>query len=175
MQYMFVSTKQNMELLAQDSDLAQEDQSAVQHLKLFGKNLLVKGSSGTSLSTIERNEGGDVSFPLKVIPLKLTVEHVDASPLVPFPWLMLSSSSTQQVIEKKCHLDNNDEKGASSSGSTTDSDREKSSDTNRKNANALASRLRKRASADFEDYRKGFVPYKRHSRQAEKHRSRICL
>lgn len=120
MQCMFVSMKQNLEFLAQDNDLAEEDKSVVQHLKLFGKNLLVKGSSGTSLSTIERNEGGDLSFPLKVMYLKLTVEHVDASHLVPFPWLMLSSSSTQQVIEKKGNLDNNEEKGASSSGSSTE-------------------------------------------------------
>ncbi|KAL1569790.1 protein REVEILLE 2-like isoform X1 [Salvia divinorum] len=149
----------NLLLLSQDNELAEEDQS-VQHLKLFGKTLLVKGSSGTSLSTIERDEGGDVSFPLK------------------------------QVIDKKGNLDNNEEKEkekekeASSSSSTTDSGREKSSDTDSrlallemrgKNANAFASRLSNRASADFEDCRKGFVPYKRHSREAEKQRTCICL
>ncbi|XP_042027092.1 uncharacterized protein LOC121774252 [Salvia splendens] len=48
---------------------------------------------------------------------------------VPFPWLMLSSCSTQQGLDKKGNLDSNEEKEVSSSGSTTDSDREKSSDT----------------------------------------------
>ncbi|KAG6384249.1 hypothetical protein SASPL_155945 [Salvia splendens] len=164
-----------------------EDQSAVQQLKLFGKTLLVQGSLGTSFSpckaeSVDKSEGGYASFPLKVIPLKITAEHVSPVDAVPFPWLMLSSCSTQQGLDKKGNLDSNEEKEVSSSGSTTDSDREKSSDTDsrrpllemRGNANALASRLNKRAYADSEDCRKGFVPYKRHTR-AEKQRSCICL
>ncbi|KAG6394392.1 hypothetical protein SASPL_144976 [Salvia splendens] len=74
-------------------------------------------------------EGGYASFPLKVIPLKITAEHVSPVDAVPFPWLMLSSCSTQQGLDKKGNLDSNEEKEVSSSGSTTDSDREKSSDT----------------------------------------------
>ncbi|KAL1536898.1 protein REVEILLE 2-like isoform X2 [Salvia divinorum] len=173
---------QYQELLSQDD---KEDQSAVQQLKLFGKTLLVKGSFGTSFSTckadsVDKSEGGGVSFPLKVIPLKLTAEHVspmDASTPVPFPWLMLSSCSTQRGLDKKDDLDSNGEKEVSSSGSTTASDREKSPDTDSRPpllANVFTSRLSKRAYADSEDYRKGFVPYKRHSR-AEKQRSCICL
>lgn len=185
--------------MSQDGNLSEEDQSAVQRLKLFGKTLLVKGSSGTSLSTIETCKAesvdrieGDVSFPLKVIPLKLTVEHVspeDTSSPVPLPWLMLSSCSTQQVLNptpvKAQLLDNNEEKDVSSSGSTTDSEREKSLDSDSRrpslamrgnaNANSFSSRLSKRASADFEDCRKGFVPYKRHSREASEPRSCIFL
>ncbi|XP_057784106.1 protein REVEILLE 1-like isoform X2 [Salvia miltiorrhiza] len=185
-----VLSQSNLELLSQDDDLAEEDESAVHRLKLFGKTLLVKGSFGTSFSmckaeSVDKSEG-DASFPLKVIPLKVTVEHVshvDASSTVCFPWLMLSSSSTQQMLNKKNNVDNNEEKEVSSSGSSTDSDREKSSDTDsrppllemRGTANEFASRLSKRASADFEDCRKGFVPYKRHSREAEKQRSCIFL
>lgn len=180
------SAKQYQELSSHND---KEDQSAVQQLKLFGKTLLVKGSSsGTSFSThkaeiVDKIEGGDASFPLKVIPLKLTAEHVSPVDAVAFPWLMLSSCSTQQGLDKKGNLDSNEEREVSSSGSTTVSEREKSSDTDSrgpllemrgKNANALASRLSKRAYADSEDCRKGFVPYKRHTR-AEKQRSCICL
>lgn len=186
---MFVfSNKQNPELLSRDGDLAQEDRSAVQCLKLFGKTLLVKDSSGTSFSTTEnckpesadnRSEG-DASFPLKVIPLKLSLETKINESNPPFSWLTLSSSSpTQKPVEgKKQHRKH---EAQSSSGSTADSDRERSSDSDSRlhaNANAywFSSRLSKRA---YEDCRKGFVPYKRHSqegnREAEKRRRCICL
>lgn len=76
----------NPELLSQDGALAQEDQSAVQCLKLFGKTLLVNDSHGTSFSTMETCElesldkrEGDHLFPLKVIPLKFAPEHASSS------------------------------------------------------------------------------------------------
>lgn len=157
----------------------------MQCLKLFGKTLLVKDSSGTSLSTtlsckpdqsVDNRSEGDALFPLKVIPLKysLVTKLDESNP--PFSWLTLSPYPAQKPDEGKHNHDNEEQ---SSSCSTADSDREKSSDNSNSrlhaNAYSFTSRLSKRS---YEGCRKGFVPYKRHtqerSREAEKRPSCIC-
>lgn len=237
----------NLELSSQDGDLAQEDQSAVQCLKLFGKTLLVNDSLGTSFSTIDackaesldKSEGDHSLFPLKVIPLKFHPSKTmsssnrssicwneiksdllypqtatdksnteNACSVVSFPWLTLSggtSTSTQQLHnltpvraqlrDKKENLYTNEQNEVSSSGSTADlgsvsSDRDKSQVINslhpKGNVKSFSSRLSKRTSADSEDCRKGFVPYKKHTQERnrfldrsveelEKPQSCICL
>lgn len=224
----------NPERFSQDGALAQEDQSAVQCLKLFGKTLLVNDSLGTSLSNIETcklessdKSDGDHLFPLKVKPLKFPPEHAlsssnrspifwnevksdlfnpqtatdkssieDACSPAPFPWLRLSGGASPpaqqvhnptpvkaQLRDKKENLDRNEQNEMSSSGSTTDL---VSVPERKGNVKSFSSRISKRSSADSEDCRKGFVPYKRRSHEQnhyhdrsveepEEQRSCICL